>query len=62
MENNCDEMLQKKEPRVLIVSGVNIFDLVSSDIGNEAKRSDIQPLAIPNYQREYCWRKNRSRD
>ena len=57
MENSCDEVLQKKESRVSIVSGVNIFDLVSSDIGNEAKRSDIQPLAIPNYQREYCWRK-----
>ena len=49
MENSCDG--------VSIVSGVNIFDLVSSYIGNEAKRSDIQPLAIPNYQREYCWRK-----
>ena len=57
MENSCDEMLQKIESRVSIVSGVNIFDLVSSDVGNEAKRSDIQPLAIPNYQREYCWRK-----
>lgn len=57
MENSCDAMLQKKESPVSIVSGVNIFDLVSSGIGNEAKRLDILPLAIPNYQREYCWRK-----
>lgn len=59
MDNGCDETLQKCNEHVSIICGVKFFDLVSAgnSTDNDTRQADIHPLAIPNYQREYCWRK-----
>ena len=59
MENCCEELPKGCNGKVSIICGANFFDLVSMNCGagNDTRRTDIHPLAIPNYQREYCWRK-----
>lgn len=56
-ESCCAEQSKECDEQVSIICGVSFFDLVSTGCNSNTTHKNVQPLAIPNYQREYCWRK-----